>query len=514
MTEVLFYLRLFLRRLHWFLLIAVVVSAVSVIAAFSLPPAYVSQTRLIVEASQIPDELAPSTVRVSGLERLQIIEQRLMTRPNILAIANRLNVLQDQSSMTPDEIVEAMQARTRIRSQAGRDQATLMTISFEARTARLAAQVLNEYLSLIQQSDIDIRQGRAGQTLEFFEAEVQRLEQQLQEQSAKILAFKNENLSALPDSLDFRQSQRADLQERMESAGREIFTLKAQRQQLINIFNEATKVGSGPGVTLSPSQQSLADARAELESALLLYSEVNPRVKILQSRVASLEAKVAEEAETAQSGDDAAETGNPQLNLQLAEIDTRIQSLESQSEIVEARIAALSESIDQTPANTIMLAELEREAENLQGRYNLAVNRLAAASTGERIEVMSRGERISVIEQPSVPSRPTKPNRVKIAAAGSMFGLLLGFGLIALLEFMNRTPRRPEDIIRKLEVWPMAAIPYTRTRREIVLQRSLRLAAILIVVVGAPIAVWAVHEYYLPLDLLADKIMNKLGVRL
>ena len=204
------------------LLIAVVVSAVSVIAAFSLPPAYVSQTRLIVEASQIPDELAPSTVRVSGLERLQIIEQRLMTRPNILAIANRLNVLQDQSSMTPDEIVEAMQARTRIRSQAGRDQATLMTISFEARTARLAAQVLNEYLSLIQQSDIDIRQGRAGQTLEFFEAEVQRLEQQLQEQSAKILAFKNENLSALPDSLDFRQSQRADLQERMESAGREI----------------------------------------------------------------------------------------------------------------------------------------------------------------------------------------------------------------------------------------------------------------------------------------------------
>ena len=34
--------------------------------------------------------------------------------------------------------------------------------------------------------------------------------------------------------------------------------------------------------------------------------------------------------------------------------------------------------------------------------------------------------------------------------------------------------------------------------------------AILIVV---PVGVWAIHEYYLPLDILAQKIMNRIGVR-
>ena len=45
------------------------------------------------------------------------------------------------------------------------------------------------------------------------------------------------------------------------------------------------------------------------------------------------------------------------------------------------------------------------------------------------------------------------------------------------------------------------------------MQRSRKLALILIILVGGPITVWAVHEFYLPLDLLAEKVMNKMGVR-
>ena len=163
MTELRFYLSLFIRRLPAFLLVAAIVAAISVVVAVSLPPAYESRTRLIVESPQIPDELAPSTVRLPGKERLQIIENRLLTRPNMLDIARRLNVLADQEDMSPDEIVEAMESRTVINSNARRNEATIMEIVFEARTAKLAAQVLNEYLQLIQQSDVSFRQGRAGQ---------------------------------------------------------------------------------------------------------------------------------------------------------------------------------------------------------------------------------------------------------------------------------------------------------------------------------------------------------------
>lgn len=513
MADLRFYLSLFIRRLPYFLLIAATISAISIIVAVSLPPAYESRTRIIVEASQIPNQLAPSMVQMGGNERLQIIEQRLLTRPNLLDIARRLNVLDNQSKLSPDEIVNAMQARTRIKRTAGRDAATLMEISFEARTPQLAAAVLNEYLSLIQQSDIDLRKVRAGQTLDFFQTEVTRLSKELQEQGARILAFKNSNIDALPDSLEFRQDQRASMQDRLEETEREIFRLRSQRQQLLTIFKEGASAGTST-IPKTEAETQLAAAKSELSSALLLYSESNPKVRLLQSRVAQLQGTVDAEKASVQATDGGAETGNPALNLQLAEIDTRVATLDSQLEGLTTRIEALTKTIDATPANAIQLEGLQRVYANLESQNNEAVQRLAQATTGERIEILSRGERISVIEQPAVPSIPTKPNRIKIAGAGTFLGIGLGLGLVFLLEFLNRAPRRPEDIIKKLEVWPMAAIPYTRTRREMVLQRSVKLAIILLILVGGPITVWAIHQFYLPLDLLADKVMNKLGVRM
>ena len=119
MTEVKYYLSLFLRRLHYFLLVSVVISAVAVIAAISLPPAYESQTRLLVEGPQIPRELASSTVNVGTGEQLQIIQQRLMTRANLLDVARSQNVFENIGAMSADEIVDAMRARTSIGQTGG-----------------------------------------------------------------------------------------------------------------------------------------------------------------------------------------------------------------------------------------------------------------------------------------------------------------------------------------------------------------------------------------------------------
>jgi hypothetical protein len=100
-----------------------------------------------------------------------------------------------------------------------------------------------------------------------------------------------------------------------------------------------------------------------------------------------------------------------------------------------------------------------------------------------------------------------------IAAGGTAFGVALGAALVFVMVFLNAAPRRPEDLIRKLDVWPIATLPYIRTRRELVVQRSIKAFIILVILIGVPLLVWAVHTYYQPLDLIADRVMNKLGVR-
>ncbi len=79
----------------------------------------------------------------------------------------------------------------------------------------MAAAVTNEVVTLILRENVAMRTTVAGQTLEYFVQEVARLDRELAEQGAAILAFKEANKDALPDSLDFRRSQQAAAQERL-----------------------------------------------------------------------------------------------------------------------------------------------------------------------------------------------------------------------------------------------------------------------------------------------------------
>lgn len=511
MSPARYYFAIFLRRLPYFLIVATIVSAVSIIVAKALPPTYVSHMRLIVESPQISGNLAASTVNTSAAEQLQIVEQRLLTRPVLLDIAQNLSVPPDLNETKPDQIVETLRRNTRIQIFTGRNQASLMTISFEARTGQIAAEVLNEYLTEIQQLDVSYRKERASDTLAFFEQEVERLSGELDKRSARILAFQNENSDALPASLQFRMAQQGALQTSLQQTDQQIFLLRNQREKLLELFATTGQISTVGQQPQTQAQQQLLQLRNQLDNQLGIYSENSPQIRVLRARVARLEEVVATEQAASASASNA-QTGNSTLDLQLAQLDSQIATLEDQRVVTDENLNKVTLTIDQTPANAITLAELQRDHDNIQGQYNTAVARLAEASTGERIEVTSQGQRISVIEYPVAPSAPTKPDRMMIAGGGTVFGIGLGLGLVILLELLNRSARRPEDLINKLDVWPIATIPYVRSPGEVATQRVVWAVIILAILVGVPAGVWAVHTYYLPLDLIAERMIDKLEV--
>ena len=80
------------RRLPLVFVVALCGVLLSGAIAYLLPPVYQSTARILVESQQIPDDLARSTVTASAAERLQLIEQRLMTRENLLSVAARLDL--------------------------------------------------------------------------------------------------------------------------------------------------------------------------------------------------------------------------------------------------------------------------------------------------------------------------------------------------------------------------------------------------------------------------------------
>jgi uncharacterized protein involved in exopolysaccharide biosynthesis len=522
MSDLRFYLSLLLKRLHYVLFFLAFGSALGLTLATILPPVYRASAQLVVESEQIPDNLAASTVRMNAREQLQIIQQRILTRTNLLDMADRLDVYtrEEAQALSADGIVRDMRARISISTaggnrRRGQSEATVVNVRFTGSDPDLTAAVVNEVVSLIEQEDVRIRTGVSGETLDFFEQETDRLNRELAERSAQIVAFQSENQGALPDDLAFRRSQLSLFQERLLQMDRDEVALRERQENLRRIYETTGRLDTEVDGPRSQDEQDLERLEREYASNTAILSAENPRMRVLQSRIDSLRAIVERQQAEALSAS-AEETGDAEaadpFDLQMAEIDRQLEGIVAEREAAAARIERLRQSIAETPANGLALDTLRRDLANIRRQYDETVRNRARAETGDMIEALSKGQRIAVIEQATPPGAPISPDRGRLVAAGVGGGLLSGLALVLLLELLNTSVRRPVDISRKLEILPIGVLPYIRTRREIAFRRLKIGSAFLAVLIALPLGLWAVNTYYMPLDLLAERILDRLPI--
>ncbi|MEO1238655.1 MAG: lipopolysaccharide biosynthesis [Pseudomonadota bacterium] len=499
-----FYAYLILRRAPLMLGIVVLFSALAIGYAVNQPNKYSASARLLVEPPQIPENLALSTVNTVVSEELGLLQQRLMTRNNLIDIANKLNVFPPDETgerLSPNEIVREMRAGASIRTSARRGQAAIVDISFNGDDPNIAAAVVNEMVTRALDDNVRMRTESATQTLDFFEQEVDRLTNELALQSSRITSYKSQNSDSLPEALNFRLNQESTLKERLANLARERAALSQQRERVIAVFEETGQL-SRTNVNETPEQRQLRDLENELAGALAIYSPQNPRVTVLQTRVNQLRNVVAGQVPTQETDD----TGSSVLKVTLAEIDASISALDAEKETVEASLTELRRQIEQTPQTAIGLESLQRDYNNLQRQYDSAVAGMARAKTGEQIELSANGQRISVAESAVPPNNPTSPNRKLITMAGGAMGVAVAVGLFALLEVINSSIRRPGELVGRLGITPFATIPEIHTQREQRNRLLAKVALLLLVLVVMPATLYVIDQNVMSLGEIVAQI--------
>jgi uncharacterized protein involved in exopolysaccharide biosynthesis len=404
-------------------------------------------------------------------------------------------------------------------SAPGDPAAMVVAVSFSASGSKLSADVTNDVVQMMLQRDAELRTGRANDTLKFFTAEVARLDGDLKQIEANILAFKNAHVNALPDSLEFRRSEQVSLQQRLLLLDQQENTLRGQRADL----KTTGRVQGGPP---TPEEKTLSDMRAALATQLVLYSPDSSTIKALNARIAALEAHIrssaaAAAADRANNPDgaasaDAENTGSPgqssSIDAQLAEINDRLNAIAASRATIAKDYDALQATITQTPANEIALDALERNHNNIQAQYDSAVSRLAEAATGQQIESRLKGERLSLIEGAIPPLKPAKPNRTMLALATVIAALMLGLGAVIAPEFLKKSVRRPAELVDKLSIYPMVTVPYIAGEQEH-RHRVLAVAAtVLTLVAVVPILLLMLNPRTGPVETLLGQALGSLHV--
>ena len=86
------YLKIIKRRSKFLVIPFIVISILSIVLSVVLPSVYRSVATILIEEQEIPSDLVRSTVTSFADQRIQVISQRIMTRPNLTEIIKKYDL--------------------------------------------------------------------------------------------------------------------------------------------------------------------------------------------------------------------------------------------------------------------------------------------------------------------------------------------------------------------------------------------------------------------------------------
>jgi len=416
------------RRWLYFTIPFVLIVGIGSAIAMLLPATFLAQGKILVESPQIPSDLVQPTVAVLANERIQIIQQRISTRDNLLALAKKYHLTTDwQGRVAGTDLVDFIKSRIAVapysidpvstdtvqpRKKKQDTQAVAFTVGFTYENPDIATKVANELMTMILNEDIRGRTASATEATRFLTEEAKRLE-------AKINIIDAQIVSIAPETGKAATAAKTPL--------------------------------SAANLEESNNTTTLAKLKAELALKSATYSPEHPDIKSLKRKIAAFESG-ATPMDPAAAADTATSNG--------ADATQKVQKDQTGKD---------SPTSAPSPASTaaaVGLDALKTQKANLHEELNDLSKKLAAARLGENLERGQYAERLQVLEQPTIPDLPVSPNRPKILAIAFAFAIAASGGLVVLAELLNPAIRRASDLYSVIDSHLIVAIPYIKTRGD------------------------------------------------
>ena len=556
------YLKVFSRRRRSFF-VATIAALLVVAAVVTLWPAYYRSTAtILIEQQEIPNDMVRTTISSFADQRLQMIQQRVMTRDNLLRLASKYDLYpDDRDAMASEELLQLVGSRISMNLVSGqfidprRGIPTEATIAFEIgftdRSPDNAFKVANELYTLYHEENLKNRSDLVRETSSFLEAEARKLDLRVKDLEARVAKFKQQHVDELPELLDVNWQ----LYERTDAELREI----ARNRRLLEdqaIFLESELAVTSPftGVMsesgariLSPADRltalqsemaqvqaryspehpdvlrirsdieslqeevsardrtralysQLEQLRGELAGIRERYSDEHPDVVLLSTQIRSLIRTLGDKVDDSKFDVDPTNPAYIQLNTRLQTTKLEIASLQDREEQARQKLAEFERRIARTPNVERTFSELAREYQNAAQKFAEVKQKQLEAELAESLEQDRKGEKFTLIDPPRVPETPVSPNRLLLGLIGSALALGIGLGVVALLEAQDDRVYGREPVLQAFGDTPMMAVPVIVSPVEVSSHRKRRYLWLGVMLLLGVGALAAVHQLVMPLD--------------
>jgi polysaccharide chain length determinant protein (PEP-CTERM system associated) len=464
-------LKSIVRRPWWVLVPLALCLAASYGIFRTLPPIYRASTLVMVEKQKVPADYVKATVTTDIDERLKTIEQQITNRDNLERIITEMNLYPEVRREQPiGKVVEQMRRRDLAVERRG----DVFRIYFKDRDAVRSAAVANRIAELFIAQNLKIREDQAQGTSSFLETELAETKQKLEQQEARIAAFKRIYMGALPEQRDANMQAVGQLQTKLEINMDAVDKAETRKIFLQAQIAELQKPAPAPALPALPSGPAaptrLDQLRAQLAELTSRYTDRHPDVIRTREEIARLEHLESTQIEESEAPAMPPPTPrvvpvSPAMRAELEAVNREIRSLRAERERILSDISSYQARVEAVPGVEQQLLSLSRDYDNIKKSYESLLTKRIDARLAENLEKSRQGEQFTILEKAIPPADPYAPNLLIFLAGGLALGGVLGLAAALLREQTDSTYANAEALQQAFPGVPvLATIPIFSSR--------------------------------------------------
>ncbi len=356
----------------------------------------------------------------------------------------------ETSAPTAEEEREAKirRAANSLRSRISVDrveESRLVDVSVRAFDPQLAERLANATVENYREMSLQRRYDSGNEARDFLEEQLAEMRIQLERADEALMDFARENeVADLDDRLDRARSAIDRFSDRRNEIDEELVELESWK----SLIEQGRSEHLDPIVdseSVNQLEDRLIEARSEYAELSQRFQDSYPQVEQVLSRIERLESEIAAEKEQV------------------------VDNILGRYENLQAQANALDDAIHERESRMLALNEqavqyniLQREFETNRELYDGLLQRMKEIGVAAGIQENN----ITLIEDAVAAGSPFKPNIPRNLMLALALGLMGGIGLALLLEFLDSSIRRVEDIERLVDRPVLGMVPLVKLRQK------------------------------------------------
>ena len=398
-------------------------------------------------AAAAPDgalaEVCPAALSIARTLAERVVRNlRLMDDARLRAAATAAAATAGQDRAALGQMAQRLQSRLSVEPIRGTQ---LVRLTYRSDRPEETAQIVNGFAEAFIDWGIDDRSGIVVKASSFLGEQIEDLKQEISDREAELQAF-----SRTEDVLDFNPESNVTYQ-RLEALNQQYMTAKRDRiekeagYQELRALPRHTVADAESSGLVGDLMREQSRLEREYETRLQTLKEAHPQMVDMKAQIENgrrhLETVVEREAQRA-----------------LADAQAAYQTALRQEQALAGEIETLKDqALDQSSA-AVKFNNLQVEVETRRELLDELLRKQSETDVAARLQT-NRESNVRVVDEALVPGAPFRPSLRANLMGGSAAGLALGIGLALLLQFLDRSIKRTDEVESLLGLPVLATVP-------------------------------------------------------